>query len=116
MGKSIHKKVRSSRRIASGLAGVLVATMAGSAFAAEGPTPVNREPPVYPRGAESRGIEGWVNLAFSVDENGNVVSPRVVEANPPGVFDSAAIRAISKWKYTPVKADNLQVKLSFKLQ
>ena len=94
----------------------IVLGMAVSAFAAGEPTPVSRSAPEYPKGAQSRGIEGEVTLAFSVDENGNVVAPHVVTATPPGVFDSAAVQALSKWKYSPQKADNMQVKLTFKLQ
>jgi protein TonB len=30
-----------------------------------------------------------------------VRKPRVVSANPPGVFDDAALRAIEKWRYQP---------------
>ena len=117
MGNCIQKNAQPARKVALGFAGMVMAlTVAGSAFAAGEATPVKREAPDYPKGAESRGIEGAVTLAFSVDENGNVLSPRVVEATPPGVFDSAAISALSKWKYTPVKSDNMQVKLTFKLQ
>jgi protein TonB len=86
----------------------------GQAFA--DPSPVKREPPSYPKSAEARGIEGWVSLKFNVDAGGNVSSPQVVEASPPGVFDAAAIDALSKWKYQAGAATNdMQIKLSFKL-
>ena len=120
MGKTSQMNARPARTIAGGLAGFFIASAAAGfvlpALAAAEPTPVKKEAPEYPRGAQARGIEGAVTLGFSVDENGNVVSPHVVDATPPGVFDSAAIQALSKWKFTPVKADNLQVKLTFKLQ
>ena len=98
------------------IAGGLVAiSLAGEATAA--PAPVKREAPEYPKGAEKRGIEGFVALKFNVDGDGNVVSPQVVEASPPGVFDAAAIEALSKWKYEKGAATaDMQIKLSFKLQ
>ena len=46
--------------------------------------------PEYPRGAERRGIEGSVRIAYSIDADGNVVNAQVVEASPEGVFDRAA--------------------------
>lgn len=98
------------------IAGGLVAmALAGQAAAA--PVPVKREAPEYPRGAEKRGIEGFVNLKFNIDADGNVVSPQVTEASPPGVFDAAAIEALSKWKYEKGAAtSDMRIKLSFKLQ
>ena len=40
-----------------------------------------------------------------------------MEATPPGVFDAAAIEALSKWKYEKGAAtSDMQIKLSFKLQ
>jgi periplasmic protein TonB len=94
------------------LAGVALAPVV--AFA--DPVPVSREAPNYPKGAEARGIEGSVTLKFNVDAGGNVVAPQVVDATPPGVFDAAAIEALTKWKYAPGSAaSDVQVKLSFKL-
>ncbi len=87
------------------------------------PAPLKREFPSYPRGAQKRGIEGWVLLEFTVDEKGAVVAPRVVEAVPPGVFDAIALEAIIKWKYEPamdggkaVVAPKMRVKLNFQLK
>jgi protein TonB len=91
--------------------------MAFSAATMAAPAPVKRETPEYPKGAEKRGIEGYVALKFNVDVDGNVVSPQVVEASPPGVFDAVAIEALSKWKYEKGAAtSDMQIKLSFKLQ
>jgi protein TonB len=61
--------------------------------------------PVYPRAAELRGIEGWVEVEFTVAEGGEVKDIAVRSANPPGVFEQAAISALSKWRYKPVLRD-----------
>ena len=61
--------------------------------------PLVRIPPLYPPRALSRKIEGMVKIEFTVDENGHVVDPIVVEADPQGVFDRAALRAIGQWKF-----------------
>jgi periplasmic protein TonB len=63
--------------------------------------PVVRVPPQYPRRALSRGIEGWVLLEFTVTQFGTVEDPRVIRADPESIFDSAALRAVSRWKYKP---------------
>src|SRR5687767_5016327 len=70
------------------------------------PKPLSRVNPEYPRGALRRGVEGSVLLEFSVDGSGNVVSPRVIEARPRGVFEAAALEAMAKWKYEALGADS----------
>ena len=72
--------------------------------------------PEFPRAAERRGIEGFVVLEYTVLADGKVENPVVVEASPAGIFDSAAIKAVSKWKYTAADADTpgVKMKVSFK--
>ena len=48
--------------------------------------PIVTVAPEYPRRMASRGIEGWVLLAFTVDELERVVDPRVVDAPPQSGF------------------------------
>lgn len=67
--------------------------------------PIMKVQPNYPRHALARGIEGFVMLEFVVTENGNVRDPVVVEAQPPGIFDGAAIQAALKFKYKPKIVD-----------
>ena len=61
--------------------------------------------PRYPSRALSRGIEGWVLLEFAIDELGLAVNPVVIESEPPGIFDRAAISAVKRWKYRPMIED-----------
>lgn len=67
--------------------------------------PIVRVEPVYPRRALTRGIEGYVLLEFTVTETGSVSDPVVVEAQPPGIFDRAAIQAALRFKYQPRVVD-----------
>ncbi len=55
--------------------------------------------PEYPRGAERRGLEGVVTVEFNIDASGSVTDVKVVSADQPGVFDEAAISAVSQWEY-----------------
>ena len=61
--------------------------------------------PEYPRKAREGAIEGWVELDFTVAESGRVRELSVRAANPRGVFDQAAISALSQWRYKPVLVD-----------
>lgn len=63
--------------------------------------PIVKVAPVYPRRAQTRGIEGFVLLEFVVTKTGAVRDPVVIEASPPGIFDRAAIQAALKFKYKP---------------
>ena len=71
--------------------------------------PLVRIPPRYPHSASRRGIEGVVKVAFTITKDGRVANPRVLTANPPGVFDKAAIKAIKKWKFNPKIVDGQPV-------
>jgi protein TonB len=63
--------------------------------------PIVRVQPIYPPRAQERGIEGWVRLVFTITESGTVRSARVTDAEPPGIFDRSALKAIRKFKYKP---------------
>ncbi len=64
-----------------------------------GLTPLKARPPNYPWQARRKGIEGFVKLEFSVDEEGRVKDVEILDAMPQGVFEKAASRAISKWTF-----------------
>ena len=63
--------------------------------------PIVKVAPVYPRRAQTRGIEGFVLLEFVVTKTGAVRDPKVIESKPPGIFDRAAMSAALKFKYKP---------------
>ncbi|MGJ8670176.1 MAG: energy transducer TonB [Oceanococcus sp.] len=67
--------------------------------------PIVKVAPVYPRRAQTRGIEGWVLLSFTVTETGSVIDPLVIDAEPQGVFDNAAKKAVQRFKYKPRVVD-----------
>lgn len=65
------------------------------------PRPVHRPRPTYPRIARQRAIEGWVSVELTVDESGTPGDIRVLKAEPPNVFDRAAIQAVRRWRFEP---------------
>lgn len=65
------------------------------------PIPFLTPAPEYPQRALARGTEGWVLVSFTIAETGAVVEATVVDAEPRGVFDAAALRAIQRYRYRP---------------
>lgn len=74
--------------------------------------PLVRQPPVYPRHALARGLEGYVVVEFVVTDTGRVADPRVIEADPQGMFDQAALRAVKAYQYKPKKVDGEPVSVT----
>jgi len=84
--------------------------------------PIVKVAAVYPRRAQSRGIEGFVIVEFVVTKTGSVSNAIVVQAEPEGVFDRAALDAVAKFKYKPRVVDGVamavagvQNKISFEI-
>jgi protein TonB len=65
------------------------------------PTPLRAEPPEYPRAAVRRGLTGKVVLSVDISAAGEVVRVRVVDADPPGVFDQSAVGAVRRTRWQP---------------
>ncbi len=65
--------------------------------------PLNSVSPIYPPRAAERGIEGWVLVSFTVNEEGSVVDESIKEedADPPNVFKRAAFRAAKQLVFEP---------------
>ncbi len=74
-------------------------------------TPLVRIPADYPLSALPRRIEGFVVVRFTVTEAGAVDAPEVLRAEPPGLFDKAALRAVSRFKYQPQFVDGKPVRV-----
>lgn len=85
--------------------------------------PIVRVNPQYPIRAADRGIQGWVEVQFTISAAGTVKDPVVVDAEPATIFNRAALRAIRKWKYSPkieegvaVDRPDVRVRLHFNLE
>lgn len=80
-------------------------------------TPDLRVSPLYPQRALMLGLEGEVTVAFTIDTQGDTRDLKIIEAHPPGVFDRAAVRAISKWRYPKPNRDTpMRTTLKFELE
>ena len=85
--------------------------------------PIVKVQPIYPRRAQSRGIEGYVIVEFTVTKSGTTKDIRIVEAVPPGIFDKASLQAATKFKYKPrvvdgqpIEVPGVQNKITFELE
>ncbi len=70
------------------------------------PTLIRSIKPIYPNKALQKGIEGYVVVEFTISRNGEVLNPRVIESDPAGYFEKAALQAISRFKYSPMAVSN----------
>jgi TonB family protein len=61
--------------------------------------PIDRPPPDYPDAAGT--AEGYVKLHFTIAKDGHVIDASVLESNPPGLFDTAAVAGLKQWSYRP---------------
>lgn len=67
----------------------------------EPPRATRRVAPSYPPAARKRGVTGFVRFDLTIGADGRVEHARVVEAEPPGVFEEAAQQVISRWAFSP---------------
>ena len=74
--------------------------------------PIFKVPPLYPRRAQERGIEGCVMLEFAVTKVGAVRDPVVLWSIPSGIFDRAAMRSALKFKYKPQIRDGVAIEVT----
>ena len=49
--------------------------------------------------------EGKVTIEFTISPSGAVINPMIINADPPEIFNAAALEAIQKWKFKPKIVD-----------
>ncbi len=98
------------------------ATSLGAGGADRDIVPLVRVDPDYPPRAKQRGIEGYVDIEFTISAVGTVQGAEVIGSEPAYIFDRAALRAVRKWKYNPKIQDGVaaarpgvQVRIRFEL-
>ena len=57
--------------------------------------------PAYPPEAVRSHKDGWVQVEFTVDANGQVTDAKVANADPPRLFNTAALDAVRRWTFKP---------------
>lgn len=73
------------------------------------PLPDTAVQPDYPRDALLRGVEGYVELEFTVTAKGSVEDVAVLDSKPKGEFEGTVRAAIKHWKFKPARQDGKPV-------
>jgi protein TonB len=88
----------------------------------QAPQATLRLPPRYPFQAQARGLQGYVDVRFTVSANGDIRDITSVASEPAGVFEAAAKQAVARWRFKPGRKNGqaidtrLQVRIRFTLR
>ena len=63
--------------------------------------PIVKVAPMYPRRANSRGVEGYCTVEYTVTKNGSTRDAVAVDCVPSGYFERTSVKAATKFKYKP---------------
>jgi len=109
--------------VGGGIGGLGAAELSMAGGSDRDAVPQVRIQPDYPIQARQKGIEGWVDVVFTVGADGSVRNPVVVNAQPKRIFDRAAVQAVKGWKYNPkiedgkpVERRGIKVRIRFQLE
>jgi TonB family protein len=58
--------------------------------------------PEYPLDARTRGIEGWVDVEFTITADGTTRDLVVRDSKPKRVFERSALEALRRWRFEPI--------------
>ena len=84
-------------------------SLAIPAIQIQGYLPLVMATPEYPALALERGVEGWVEVKFSIDVNGEIIEPQINAHSPSGIFDRSVLKALKKSRYQPQLLDGQPV-------
>jgi len=84
---------------------------------------ISQPPILFPAYAFKQGIEGYVVVEHDIDDKGNSINQRVAKSEKGEFFDQAAMKHVSKCKYSPrtingvaVMTKNVWTKVTFCLK
>lgn len=77
----------------------------------EPPRPVAQTPIPYPARAKAAGVTGYVVLSLLIGPTGQIEKVKVLESQPSGVFDDAAVAGVQTWRFEPAsyRGENVRV-------
>jgi protein TonB len=86
---------------------------AGGISASDGEyLPIVKVAPIYPRRAQSRGIEGYCIIEYVVTKSGAIRDPQAIDCQPSGMFERASLKASLKFKYKPRVVDGEAIEVA----
>jgi protein TonB len=90
------------------------ALMANSSNVTRAAAVIQSTNPVYPTQAQNQGIEGYVVVQIYINTKGELENVVVLESNPKGIFEAAAISSIKQWKFSEAIDNNNPIASSLK--
>ncbi|QSX40799.1 energy transducer TonB [Shewanella cyperi] len=65
--------------------------------------------PKFPVSVARRGKSGWVNISFTIAENGKVRDPKIIDSSGVKAIEEASLLALKDWRYAPKFVDGKPV-------
>lgn len=65
----------------------------------------------YPSWARKKGIEGHVVINMLINTLGKIEATQILESQPSGVFDTAALKFVRTWNFRPARYKGEDVKV-----
>lgn len=75
----------------------------------EGYLPQSIHAPEYPLSALRKSIQGHVQVAFTINEQGTIQQPKIIESVPRAVFDSTVLEALVHYRFVPQRLNGQPV-------
>ena len=79
--------------------------------------PIERKAPTYPPEALEQGLNGYVDLEFTITPQGTTKDIKVISSTSP-LFEESAKQAMAKFKYEPVTRaiQNVRTRIAYQLE
>ena len=74
--------------------------------------PIVKVAPIYPRRAQTRGVQGYCIVEYTVTRAGSTRDARATDCKPKGYFERASVKAAEKFKYKPRVVDGKAIEVS----
>ncbi|MEH6551828.1 MAG: energy transducer TonB [Pseudomonadales bacterium] len=85
--------------------------------------PIVKVAPIYPNRANSRGVEGYCIVEYTVTKAGTTRDVVPTDCQPSGYFEKASVKAAGKFKYKPrvvdgepIEVGGVQNKFTYQLE
>lgn len=75
---------------------------------------LSKTEPQFPDSAKKKNITGYVRLQITIDQSSAIKSIDIIEANPEGYFESAAVDSVRNWKFTAAYQNGAPVESTIK--
>ncbi|RFF31551.1 energy transducer TonB [Wenzhouxiangella sediminis] len=75
------------------------------------PRPTRQTPLPYPASARKQGVEGYVVLSLLISAAGEIEKVQVLESNPVGLFEDAAVQGVQNWRFDPAQYQGRNVRV-----